>query len=85
MGLGPPDPVGLLNPWLLCEVASRGDISYPDAVDWDLRDREMENPRLGMALGHGWWLSQHWDSKVGCLEDKGRSKKDPQCPVQGTK
>lgn len=30
-----------------------------------------------MALGHGWGLSQHWDSKVGCLEHKGGSRKDP--------
>lgn len=32
---------------------------------------------MEMALGHGWWLSQQWDSKVGCLEHKGRSRKDP--------
>lgn len=31
----------------------------------------------GMALGHSWWLSQQWDSKVGCLEHKRRSRKDP--------
>lgn len=62
--------VGFLHPRPLCEVASRGDISHPDAM------RPTGQGSL-VAFGHSWWLSECWESKaVRCLAEEGRSRKE---------
>lgn len=51
-------------------MASRDDISHPDAV------KPMGQGRL-VAFGHSWWLSEWWESKaVRCLAEEGRSRKE---------
>lgn len=74
----------ILDCWKF-EVASRGDISHPHAMGWDLWDKEVENPLYGDGFGT-WLVAQSAVGQQGGVSGTQRKEqKGPQCPVQETK
>lgn len=66
-------------------MASRGDISHPDAMGWDMWDKEVESPLHGDGFG-SWLVAQPAvGQQDGVSGIQRKEQKGPKCPAQETK